>query len=245
MRLQGKVVLITGAARRVGRAIAMAMGQKGARIAIHYNRSKGEAQRLSDDILDGFGRDAALFKADLADARQVKRLGDAVVRRFGAIHVLVNNASIYEKNDFGDTTLKDWDSHLDINLRAPFFLSQAVAPAMVKSGGGKIINIADWAAERPYVDYIPYCVSKAGLLCLNAALAKELAPDIQVNAILPGPVLLPENYTRRSREAVIKATLLKRLGTPEDIAQAVLFLIESGDFMTGAAIPVDGGRLIA
>jgi len=245
VRLQGKVVLVTGAARRVGRAIAMAMGQRGAKVAIHYNKSKKEADRVAEDILDGFGRDAATFKADLGDVRQVQKMAESVNKRFGAIHVLVNSASLYEKNTFGETTANDWNNHLNVNLRAPFFLSQAVAPFMVKSGGGKIINIADWAAHRPYTDYIPYCVSKAGLLCLNTALAKELAPEIQVNAILPGPVLLPENFSRRAREAVIKATLLKRLGTPEDVASAVLFLIESGDFITGAAIPVDGGRLIA
>ena len=131
-----------------------------------------------------------------------------------------------------------------LNARTVFFLCQAAAPYMRK-GGGKIINIADWAALRPYADYIPYCVSKAGLLCLNTALAKQLAPEIQVNAIMPGPVLLPEGCTPRMRKAVERATPLRRLGTPEDIAEAALFLIESGDFITGAALPVDGGRLIA
>jgi NAD(P)-dependent dehydrogenase (short-subunit alcohol dehydrogenase family) len=245
MRLQGKVVLVTGAARRVGSVIAKALGQRGAKVAIHYNHSRREAERLADDIQDGFGRDAAIFKADLSDARQVKRLAENVAKRFGQLHVLVNNASLYEKSDFAETTLADWNAHLDVNLRAPFLLSQALAPVMQKSGGGHIINIADWAAHRPYTDYIPYCVSKAGLVCLNQALAKELAPDIQVNAILPGPVMLPDATSRRGREAILKATLLKKLGTPEDIARAILFLIEEGDFITGASIPVDGGRLIA
>lgn len=245
MRLQGKVVLVTGAAKRLGRAVAMALGQRGAKIAVHYHRSRREAERLARDITDGFGRDAEIFRADLSDPRQVRRMADSVAKRFGQMHVLVNNASLYERSRFGDTSVKEWDAHLDINVRAPFILSQALAPLMVKSGGGKIINIADWAAHRPYTDYIPYCVSKAALLCLNSALAKELAPDIQVNAILPGPLLLPDNSSRRSAEAVIRATPLKRLGLPEDLAHAVLFLIESGDFMTGAAIPVDGGRLIA
>lgn len=245
MRLQGKVVLITGAARRVGRAIALALAQRGARIAVHYNRSRPEAQRLADELRESFGRDSMTVKADLGNARSLRALASAVVKRFGAVHVLVNNASLYEKNTFGFTSTKDWDSHLDVNLRAPFFLCQAVAPIMQKQGEGKIINIADWAALRPYPDYIPYCVSKAGLLCLNTALAKQLAPDIQVNAIMPGPVLLPENFSARQRKAVISATLLKRLGSPDDIARAALFLIESGDFITGAAIPVDGGRLIS
>lgn len=244
MRLQGKVVLITGAARRVGRAIALTLAERGARIAVHYNRSRTEAEQLARDLRQGFGRDALAVRAELGDVRAVKRMAEAVARRFGTIHVLVNNASLYEKNAFSGATQKDWDRHLDVNLRAPFFLSQAVAPHMRKAGEGHIVNIADWSGLRPYADYIPYCVSKAGLLCLNAALAKELAPQIQVNAVMPGPVLLPEGTSPRSRRAIEQATLLKRLGSPRDVAKAVLFLVESGDFMTGAAIPVDGGRLV-
>lgn len=245
MRLQGKVALVTGAARRVGRSIAMALAQRGAKIAIHYNHSRGEAQRLADEVRDSFGREAGLFKADLADVRDTQRLAQAVVRQFKTVHVLVNNASIYERTLFGDISKFDWDAHLNVNLRAPFFLSQALGRVMKENGEGKIVNVADWAGERPYVDYIPYCVSKAGLLCLNTALAKALAPEVQVNAVLPGPVLLPENFNPKARQAVIGATLLKRLGSPEDVAQTVLFLIEGSDFVTGASITVDGGRLIA
>lgn len=245
MRLQGKVALVTGAARRVGRSIAVRLAQRGAKIAVHYRRSRAEALRLADDIRGSFGRDAEVFKADLSDVRQARRLSDAVLRRFGALHVLVNSASVYERNAFGRTEREDWDRHLDTNLRAPFFLSQALGPWMKKAGEGKIINIVDWAAHRPRPDYIPYCVSKAGLLCLNSALAKVLAPEVQVNAILPGSVLLSENSTPRLRRALEEAALLKRLGTPEDVAQAALFLIEGSDFITGAALAVDGGRLIA
>jgi pteridine reductase len=245
MRLQGKVVLITGAARRVGRAIATTLAQRGARLAIHYNSSRTEAQRLADELHEDYGREPLLLRADLSDARAAAKLADAAAKHFGAIHVLINNASLYEKSNFGSTSIKEWDDHLDVNLRAPFFLSQAVAPHMQKGGEGKIINIADWAALRPYADYIPYCVSKAGLLCLNTVLAKKLAPEIQVNAVMPGPVLLPEAYGPKQRKAVQQATLLKRLGSPDDVAKAVLYLIESADFVTGAAIPVDGGRLIA
>lgn len=245
MRLQGKVVVVTGAARRVGSVIARTLAARGARLVVHYNRSSREAERLADDLREGFGRDVMTHKADLADPRACRRLVDAVARRFGALHVLVNNASIYEKTPFAAATPKDWDAHLDANLKAPFFLCQAAAPLMRREGEGKIINIADWAAYRPYSGYIPYCVSKAGLLCLNTALAKELAPHIQVNAVLPGPVMLPEGTTPRLRRAVLRATPLRKLGTPEDVAKAVLYLIENGDFVTGAALPVDGGRLIA
>lgn len=245
MRLQGKAVLVTGAARRIGRAIALALGQRGARVAIHYNKSRAEADRVAADLRDSFGRDSLTVKADLGDPRQVRRMADAVAKHFGAIHVLINNAAIYEKTPFEEAGARGWDEHMDINARAPFLLSQAVVPYMRKAGEGKIINIADWAGLRPYAGWTPYCVSKAALLALNTALAKELAPEIQVNAVMPGPVLLPEDYTPRSRKAVINATPLKRLGSPEDVAKAVLFLIESGDFMTGASIAVDGGRLIA
>lgn len=245
MRLQGKAVLVTGGARRVGRSIALALAQRGARVAIHYNRSRADAERMAADLRDSYGRDALLVKGDLADARESKKIVEAVVRRFGAIHVLVNNASIYERTPLSEATAADWDAHMDVNARAPFLLSQAAAPHMRAAGEGKIVNIADWAAHRPYADWTPYCVSKAALLALNTALAKELAPDIQVNAIMPGPVLLPESFGPKTRRNVMAATPLKKLGTPEDVAKAVLFLIESGDFMTGASIAVDGGRLIA
>lgn len=245
MMLQGKVVLVTGAARRVGRVIAAAAAQRGARVVVHYNRSRADAQRFCSELASSFGRDAMTARADLSDTRQIGKMIDAVAKRFGAIDVLVNNASIYEKSEFGRTTAQEWDAHLDANLRAPFFLAQAVAPLMRRNGEGKIVNIADWSGLRPYADYIPYCVSKAGLLCLNTALAKALAPEIQVNAVMPGPVLLPEQFTPRMAENVRNATLLKRLGTPQDVAKAVLYLVENADFVTGAAIPVDGGRLIA
>lgn len=245
MRLQGKVCLVTGAAKRVGRTVAMALAQRGAKIAIHYGKSRQEAQRLADEIKESFGRESAIFHADLSNVRQAEKMVDQVGRQFGTIHVLVNNAAIYEKSDFGEVEHDDWDRHMDINLRAPFFVAQAASAYMKEAGEGKIINLADWAGLRPYIDYIPYCISKAGVICMTHALAKALAPTVQVNAILPGPVLLPESFSPKTRAAVIQATPLKRLGSPEDIAQTILFLIEGSDFLTGACIPVDGGRLIA
>lgn len=245
MKLEGKVALVTGAAKRVGRAIAVSLAQRGAKLAIHYNHSREEAQRFAEEAKGISGQDAKIFKADLSDVRQVERMAETVLKEFGTIHVLVNSASLYQKNVFGKTKLADWDSHLNANLRGPFFLSQALGLVMKKAGEGKIVNMADWAAHRPYVDYIPYCISKAGILCLNTALAKALAPEVQVNAILPGPILLPESFTPKMRKAVEDATLLKHIGTPKDIAHAVLFLIEGSDFITGATLSVDGGRLIA
>ena len=245
MRLQGKTVLITGAARRLGRCMALACAARGARVAVHFHKSKREAATLAAELRAGSGRDAEAFPADLSDIRDVRRLAAAVARRFGPVHVLINNAALYAKIPFAEAEPKDWDALLDVNLRAAFFLSQAVAGPMRKAGEGKIINIADYSALRPWADRIPYCVSKAGLLCLTQALAKELAPEIQVNAILPGPMLLPPHAAPSQAKLLARATLLKRLGTPDDVAQAALFLVESGDYITGAFLPVDGGRLAA
>ncbi len=244
MDVRGKTALVTGAARRVGRSISLALAVEGASVALHYNRSRSEALSLAREIERRYAVRALVFKADLGRPSEVESLATRVLRTMGPVRVLVNSASIYEPSPLGRTSWKDFDDNIAVNLRAPFFLAQALAPAMRAAGGGSIINIADWAALRPYAGYIPYCVSKAGLLCLNTALAKALAPRIRVNALLPGPVLLPEGFSKARREAVRKAVPLERLGTPEDAARAVVFLAQS-DFITGAALPVDGGRLIA
>ena len=243
MKLSGKVAFVTGASKRIGREIGFFLSQRGMKIALHYHRSKKEALELASQINRIHPGQAKAVKANLEDPSQIKKVVAEAGNYFKKIDVLINNASIYEKNQFGKTSLKDWDRHLNINLRAPFFLAQEIVPWMKE--GGQIINIADWAGIRPYPDFIPYCVSKAGLLCLNTALAKALAPKIRVNAILPGPILLPEGSSTQFKQAVIAATPLKKIGSPQDIVQAVAFLIESGSFVTGAQIPVDGGRLIA
>ena len=226
MRLEGKTVLVTGAAQRVGRAIAEALSRRGARVAVHFRRSRREARGLVRELRER-GGEAEAFEADLADLQDIRRLAKEVLRRFGELHVLVNNASVYEKTPFETVTPAAWDRFLDTNLRAPFFLSQALAPAMRRAGGGKIINIADAAALKPWPDRIPYCASKAGLLCLTAALAKELAPRIQVSALVPRVLLPPQGSSAAYVRMLARTSLLKRLGTPEDAARAVLFLIDS------------------
>lgn len=243
MVLKGKAALVTGAARRVGRAVALALAARGARIAVHYRSSRGEAEDTVAE-LRALGAEAALFRADLADLRQARALASAVWRRFGRLDVLVHSASLYERSPLGRVTQAQWDRQFDANVRAPFFLSQELGPRMKRAGAGKIIHLADWAALRPYADYAPYCASKAALLCLNTALAKALAPEVQVNAVLPGPVLLPDAFTRPQRRAVERATPAGRIGRPEDVARAVVYLAEE-DFVTGARLSVDGGRLIA
>lgn len=245
MSLQGKVALVTGAGRRVGRVVALAFAAKGARVAVHYNTSAAEARRVADAVKSLSGADADVFRANLLDPKAPAKLADAVARRFGGVDILVNCASAYEKTPFASASAADWDLLMAVNARAPFFLAQACAPHLKRSGSGVVINIADWAGHRPYADYGPYCASKAALLCVNKVLAKALAPEIRVNAILPGPVLAPEDMGDGEKKKVSDATLLKRLGTPEAVARACLFLAESADYSTGAELTVDGGRLIA
>jgi NAD(P)-dependent dehydrogenase (short-subunit alcohol dehydrogenase family) len=182
--------------------------------------------------------------ADLSRVSEIESVVERAARFLGRLDVLINNASVFWRTPFGAITERDWDDHFNVNLKATFFCAQAAAQVMQKQGEGKIINISDWAGYRPYADYIPYCVSKAGVIALTQVLARTLAPTIQVNGVAPGPVLLPEDYDDREREKVIQETPLGRLGSPEDVAQAVLFLIEGSDFITGHTLVVDGGRLI-
>lgn len=245
MNLKGKVVLVTGSARRVGRVIALAFAARGARVAAHYNTSASAARKLVAGAKSLSGADAEAFGADLLDPAAPGRLAAAVARRFGAIDVLVNSASLYERTPFASAAASDWDRQMAVNARAPYFLAQACAPWLRKSGEGSVINIADWSGRRPYADYGPYCASKAALLCANAALAKSLAPRVRVNAVLPGPVLSPEGMGAAEKRKIAQATVLKRLGTPEAVARACVYLAESADYTTGAELTVDGGRLIA
>lgn len=245
MTLQGKVVLVTGAGRRVGRVVALAFAAKGARLAVHYHTAAAEARRVAEAVKTMSGADVDVFRANLLDAAAPQKLADAVSRRFGGIDALVNSASLYERSPFALASAEDWDRHMAVNARAPYFLAQACSPWLKRSGEGVIINIADWAGRRPYVDFGAYCASKAALLCVNKLLAKALAPEVRVNAVLPGPVLAPESMAEGERRKIAEATLLKRPGSPEAVARACVFLAESADYSTGAELSVDGGRLIA
>jgi NAD(P)-dependent dehydrogenase (short-subunit alcohol dehydrogenase family) len=244
MEVAGKWVLVTGAAKRVGRAIAMALAERGANIVVHYG---GSADAAADTVraLEAMGVRALALQADLAKAGEVAGLARAAEERSGGITVLVNNASNYLRVPFDELNETVWDASLATNLKAPFVLAWHLGRAMRGRGGGRIVNLTDWAAERPYRDYLPYCVSKAGLVCLTRALAKELAPTVQVNAVAPGPVLLPEDVGASERQAIVRATPLGRIGTPEDVARCVRFLACEADFSTGGVYLVDGGRLIA
>jgi len=243
MNLEGKAILITGAARRIGKAIALSLAGKGARTAIHYNRSSAEAHEVVDEI-EAQGREAFAVQGDIREVADCERMVRECCKRFGGIDVLINNASVFFKTPLFQVSEQDWDTTFDANLKGSFFCAQAAAKEMQKRGG-KIVNIADWSGLRPYKNYLPYCVSKAGVIAMTKGLARTLAPKIEVNAIAPGPVLAAEDFDDNDRETIIRHTPLGRFGAPEDIVNAVLFLLEGTNFMTGSTIIIDGGRLIS
>ena len=244
MELRGRWALVTGAAKRVGRVIALELARHGANLVVHYNSSTADAASTVGEIA-ALGVQAFALAADLEKPASVAQLAREADTRSGGVSVLVNSASNYIRVPFDDLTEAVWDASLDVNLKAPFLLSWHLGRAMRARGEGSIVNIADWAGERPYVGYLPYCVSKAGVICLTKALAKELAPTVRVNTVAPGPVLLPEDMTEAERAAVMRATPLKRVGRPEDVAACVRFLVTEANFSTGAIFHVDGGRAIA
>jgi len=244
MELRGRWALVTGAARRVGRAIARELASRGMNVVVHYNTSEDEAAQVVRE-LQALGVQALAVQADLARAPDVRALAEAAETRSAGIAVLVNSASNYFRTPFDDLTEALWDASLDVNLKGPFLLSWHLGRAMRARGEGRIVNIADWAAERPYKSYLPYTVSKAGLVCLTKALAKELAPKVAVNAVAPGPVLAPEDMGDAEKQAIVRATPLARFGSPDDVARCVRFLVEEAEFTTGAVFLVDGGRLVA
>jgi NAD(P)-dependent dehydrogenase (short-subunit alcohol dehydrogenase family) len=244
MELSGKVALVTGAARRVGQAIAMALASRGAILAVHYRSSSAEAASTVARI-QAMGATARAFHADLEKVADIEAMVNGVAAAFGRIDILVNSASVFYRKPLEELTERDWDINLDTNLKAPFFAARFAAPIMRRQGAGKIVNIGDWAGIRPYNNYLPYTVSKSGLIGLTKALAKALAPQVQVNCLAIGPVLPPEDYSAAEIERLAKGTLTGRLGSPDDVARGVLFFCEGTDFATGATLVLDGGRLIA
>lgn len=243
MTLQEKVALVTGSAKRIGRAVANALAERGVHQAVHYRTSKTEADEAVE-LFRVLGVEAESFQADLSQVNEVEALASEVLKRFGRLDILVNNASVFFPSPLGEVTDLQWDALINTNLKGPFFLAQKVGLAMKAAVGGTIINIGDWAAERPYAGYLPYCISKAGVVAMTKGLAKALAPEVRVNCINPGPVMLPEDLSEAEKEEVMRKIPLQRTGSPADIANAVVFLCEGTDFMTGAVITVDGGRTV-
>jgi len=240
VEIEGKVALVTGGAKRVGRSIALTLAERGAEVVLHYRGSEREAQEVLALIKRAGGKPVAV-QGDVSVAADVDRIVETALQAFGRIEILVNNAAIFYRTPFEELTEEDWDRFLNVNLKGPFLLCRKIGAIMLRQGQGKIVNLADIAGQKVWAEYIPYSVSKAGLIALTRGLAKALAPHVQVSAIAPGTVLLPEGTTPEEREGAVRRVPLERLGFPEDIARAVVYLVEN-DFITGEVLRVDGGQ---
>jgi NAD(P)-dependent dehydrogenase (short-subunit alcohol dehydrogenase family) len=232
--LAGKVILVTGAAKRIGRAIALKLTEEGARVGIHYRHSEAEARRTAADC-----GNAELFRANLENVPEIHRMFAEVEQRFGRLDGLVNNAGRFTRFDPLEITEKDWDFIHSVNLKAVFFCCQGGARLMQKSGGGRIVNISSLGGIRPWAEHAHYCSSKAGVIMLTRALAKAFAPRITVNTVAPG-VIPVENIDDRSKH-LIAVTPAGRGGTPDEVAGAVLYFLKATEFVTGQLLAVDGG----
>jgi len=240
-----KVVLITGAAKRVGATVARSLHAHGMRVIIHYSTSSDQAHALRDELNQARPNSASCIQANLLDhATKLSQVIATAVETWGQLDVLINNASSFYPTPLGQITEENWEDLIGTNLKAPLFLAQAAAPYLTKQQGC-IINMVDIHAQQPLKSYPVYCAAKAGLLMLTKALAKELGPHVRVNAIAPGPVLWPDQQNeldKSMQEKIISRTLLKRPGSPEDIAKAVNFFIFQAGYVTGQILAVDGGR---
>ncbi|HEU5465397.1 MAG TPA: SDR family oxidoreductase [Gemmatimonadales bacterium] len=242
MRLEGRAALVTGAGRRVGQAIAVGLARAGCDVAVHVH---GTADGGTDTVrqIRALDRKAEALAADLGDAHAARDLaGRAAALLGGRLDILINSAAIMVKQAVPDVTPESWDRTLDLNLRAPFFVTQGALPFLRKSRG-RVVNLADVAGFEPWPAYVPHNVSKAGVVMLTKGLARALAPDITVNAVAPGAVLLPDEWDEKARAHFAETTPLGRLGSPEDVVQAVLYLL-TADYVTGTVLIVDGGRVI-
>ncbi len=243
MELNGTIALVTGAAQRVGREIALELARAGCDVAIHYNHSDRDAQSLAV-MIESMDRRACLIQAELADPDTWPIVVERCVAQLGGLHILVNNASIFHEMSVEQFDLADWDRMFRINTSAPAALCHYAAPHLCRHDVAKIINITDISARSPWSNHLAYCASKAALDNLTRALALALAPRVQVNAVAPGIAMFPDSYDEATKARLVKKVPLKREGGPPDIARAVRFLCEA-DYITGQVISVDGGRSIA
>jgi NAD(P)-dependent dehydrogenase (short-subunit alcohol dehydrogenase family) len=249
--MQNETVLITGGARRVGRAIALACARAGASVGITYRSSQDEARQLVEELREvgNAGQRFAAFKADVSIAADIEKLAHDALQIFGSVTALVNNAAIFRRTPFEQMTEADFDDHIAANLKGPYLMSKRFGDIFLAQGRGSILNIADIYGLRPLKNYVPYCISKAGVVMLTEAMAKALAPHVRVNCICPGTILLPSEMQGEDdgESADDEATLLARipmgrLGTPEEIAETALFLIGGPQFITGVILPMDGAQ---
>lgn len=241
-----KVALITGAARRIGAAIAAILHEIGMNVVIHYHHSEVAANKLCALLNKKRAHSACAMPADLTELSAIKTLIQNTIKKWGRLDVLINNASCFFKTEIGAVSEASWNELMNTNLKAPFFLAQAAFPHLAKQLGC-IINIADIHSKRPMRDYPVYCISKAGLIMLTKTLARELGPDVRVNSVSPGQILWPEVENALSNEIkqkIIHRTALQRHGDPQEIAKTILFLVKDADYITGQDIAVDGGRLL-
>jgi pteridine reductase len=242
--LTGKAVLVTGAARRVGAAVVRALHAAGANLIVHFRSSAEPAVELARELNDARADSARLAECDLLDIEQLPGLVSAATEAFGRLDILINNASTFYPTPLGDITEIDWNDLIGTNLKAPLFLSQAAA-APLRINDGLILNIADIHGMRPLGRHPVYSVAKAGLIMLTRSLAREMGPQVRVNAIAPGPVMWPEDgMDTHLKEAIIDKTILKRPGSTDDVARAVLFFATEAPYVTGQILAVDGGRSV-
>jgi pteridine reductase len=241
----GKVVLVTGGAKRVGAAIARRLHREGAKLMLHYRGSEREAKSLRAELNTARPESVALVQADLLDTAGLPEIVKNTLGRFERLDALVNNASAFFPTPVGEMTPANWETLIGANLRAPLFLSQAAAPHLKKTGGA-IVNITDIHADRPLKSYVIYSIAKTGLVGLTRSLARELAPEVRVNGVAPGAIVWPEDgsWDDLTRQRIVSHTLLRRTGEPDDIARAVLYLLAEAPYVTGQIIAVDGGRSI-
>ena len=243
MKIEGRTALVTGGAHRVGKAITMTLARAGANVVVNYYSSDAAALETVGEA-KALGVDALAVQADVGNLEQVRSLVAAAVDRFGAVDILVNSASIWQKTPMPMGNFSDWHRVLGVLLNGSMYLADAVAPLMQERGEGEMVNIVDLSAWKPFAGYIAHSVGKSGLLALTRQLALELAPAVNVNAVAPGPVLPPPDYSDQEIARVADRTLKGRWGSAQDVADAVRFLVEA-DYITGEVIVVDGGERLA
>ena len=240
-----KVVMITGAARRVGAGLARELHHAGMRIVLHYRSSQSEATELAEELNNNKKDSVKLLQGDLKDYKNIPNLIDEAVSLFGNIDVLINNASSFYPTGVAEINEEIWEDLIGVNLKAPMYLTQSIAKHL-KKVKGCIINIVDIHGDRPLKDYSVYCIAKAGLAMLTKSMARELAPEVRINGIAPGAIMWPEiQHYEGMHQEIISRTALKREGNPKDIAKTALFLIKDADYITGQIIVVDGGRTLS
>lgn len=242
MELRGRTALVTGGAVRVGRAISSALAAEGMRLVVHYGHSAAAAEELVDSVRAA-GGEAVAIQADLASYAEVERLASEAEDAFGAVDVLVNNASVFPAARIEDVDEALWDETLAVNLKAPFFLTKRLGSAMQRRGGGVVVNLGDLAGLQAWDAYAAHSIAKAALVQLTRVAALSFAPEVRVVGIAPGTVLPPEDFPAEEVERLARRTPLQRNGSPADVVQALLYLLHA-DFVTGQVVVVDGGRML-